>query len=510
MPKTNLKSKIVDINNLSASSCKEDVSPNDELVLLREIINQSDNFIIAFNACGSIIQSNFTAQQLLGYSDENLLKQNITDVAELNSPIKKLHYKAKQPMNLKSANGKVISTKVSFKKVTTALGIKHIATIAAEDLNKELCLPQQNLVNTNQKLQSNYLKLVIDYNPALVYVKDLEGRILLANKAYGEYMGVDASDMVGMLISEFFFNEEALKNIAKEDAEIIKRNKTLTKLNHKYESPITGKPGWFNITKIPIQGPRPQILVVANNVTELYHAHKNLKSQTNKLSISNSELEQFAYIASHDLKEPLRMISSYLQLLENFVDTDQTEAKEYLNFALDGANRMQQLTTDLLHYSRLGTREKPFTQVDLNEVLDVVKLNLSNTISENKAVIINRTLPIVFGDFVQLTQLFQNLIENGIKFKSKEEPYIQIEGKEQKDAILLTFKDNGIGIEEGMHDRIFEIFQRLHTKEEFTGTGIGLSICKKIIEKHGGKVWVNGNKSGGSTFHATISTLIIE
>lgn len=231
---------------------------------------------------------------------------------------------------------------------------------------------------------------------------------------------------------------------------------------------------------------------------------KLLKKNQDELKNSNQELEQFAYVASHDLQEPLRMVTSYVQLLakryEGKLDQD---ANEFIAYAVDGSNRMRILINSLLEYSRVN-KIKSFEKINLNPLLENVLRDLKNQIHENNAQIKVNSLPIVWGDSILLSQLFQNLIANAIKFKSTKKPQISISCKDENTQYLFSVKDNGIGIQKEYEEKIFVIFQRLHTKEKYPGTGIGLSICKKIVERHGGKIWVESKVGKGSTFYFTI------
>ncbi|MGE4496988.1 MAG: ATP-binding protein [Deferribacterales bacterium] len=238
----------------------------------------------------------------------------------------------------------------------------------------------------------------------------------------------------------------------------------------------------------------------------LQERDRELAERTSELERSNEELEQFAYIASHDLQEPLRMISSYTQLLaKRYKDKLDGDAAEFINYAVDGANRMQVLINDLLSYSRVGTKGGEFTHVDLNGVLDAVKANLKGVIEESGAVIKYSKLPTIWADNSQMIQLFQNLIGNAVKFSREGvKPEIEITSKKEGNLFRFMVKDNGIGIDKKYLDRIFVIFQRLHTKEEFPGTGIGLAICKKIVERHGGEISVESAEGKGSDFIFTL------
>ncbi len=233
----------------------------------------------------------------------------------------------------------------------------------------------------------------------------------------------------------------------------------------------------------------------------------DLEESNSKLARSNENLEQFAYVASHDLQEPLRIMSSYSQLLERrYKNTLDKDADEFISFIVEAAGRMQRLITDLLAYSRLRHTELPMTVIDCNKLLSRVIDSMSLTIKEANAGVTYDKLPLVNGHEVNLMQLFQNLIGNALKFHSNEPPRVHISAKKTGGGWLFSVKDNGIGIELQYHDRIFMIFQRLHRKDEYAGTGIGLAICKKIVENHGGRIWVESDLNKGSTFHFTILT----
>ncbi len=244
---------------------------------------------------------------------------------------------------------------------------------------------------------------------------------------------------------------------------------------------------------------------ISRDISERKKAELELTQKSLELARSNSELEQFAYVASHDLQEPLRMVTSYVQLLSNrYKDKLDQDANDFIAFAVDGSNRMRTLIMDLLQYSRVN-RIKPFEWIDLNvELKDILK-NLESSIKENNAIIKCDALPQIHGDLVLIGQLFQNLIANAIKFKGEKKPEIHISGKKVNNEFLFSIKDNGIGIQKEYSDKIFVIFQRLHTKEKYPGTGIGLAICKKIVDRHGGKIWVESEFGKGSTFYFTIA-----
>jgi PAS domain S-box-containing protein len=235
-------------------------------------------------------------------------------------------------------------------------------------------------------------------------------------------------------------------------------------------------------------------------------AEEELRQTLADLARSNQELEQFAHVASHDLQEPLRMVASYTQLLaRRYRGKLDDDADEFIAFAVDGAKRMQQLINDLLVYSRVKSRGKEPEPVDCSEVLRQVLSALQVTIEESGASITSDPLPTVMADEGQIAQLFQNLISNAIKFRRAEEtPRVHLSARREGEEWAFSVKDNGIGIAKDYLERIFIIFQRLHGREAYPGTGIGLAICKRIVERHGGRIWAESEQAKGATFHFTL------
>jgi light-regulated signal transduction histidine kinase (bacteriophytochrome) len=221
-----------------------------------------------------------------------------------------------------------------------------------------------------------------------------------------------------------------------------------------------------------------------------------------ELKRSNDDLELFAYAASHDLQEPLRMVSSYIYLIKKRLGNDiDLDLKEFMQFSVEGVQRMQELINDLLEYSRVDRDQKEFREVDLQAIVSMVMMNLQQVIKSSGAVIETDALPILRADQSQMISLFQNLLENALKFKKPDcVPVIKITKRENTEYIEIHLKDNGIGIESEHFDRIFQLFQRLNSRSKYTGTGIGLSICKKIMEKHDGSIHVASKPGRGTTF----------
>ena len=241
------------------------------------------------------------------------------------------------------------------------------------------------------------------------------------------------------------------------------------------------------------------------DITEKKEVEGQLEKKTTALERSNQALQQFVYATSHDLQEPLRTIVSFLQLLERKLGDDiDSEAKKFLDYAMDGSIRMKELIEDLLAYSRLGKGDKLFTPVALSQILEKTLKNLKVVIDEKEAQVKSSKLPVVKVDEAQFILLLQNLIENSIKFNNNKKPIVEVSAEETRTAVKISVKDNGIGIEKRYQERIFQIFNRLHTRSEYPGTGIGLALCKRIIEQHQGTIWVESELDKGATFFIEI------
>jgi signal transduction histidine kinase len=260
-----------------------------------------------------------------------------------------------------------------------------------------------------------------------------------------------------------------------------------------------------NVDRITL-GEREFLLESFVDNTKRKKAEDALSDVVKELKRSNNELEQFAYVTSHDLQEPLRMVTSFLGLLsKKYKGKLDQDADEYIDFAVDGARRMQNMISDLLAYSRIGTRGKPFEAIDSEYALKQALNNLQLAIEESGALVTYDPLPTVLADSSQLTQLFQNLVANAIKFRSKDvSPKVHISAEINGEEWVFSVRDNGIGIAQEFFEHIFVIFQRLHGRDEYPGSGMGLAISRKIVERHGGRIWVESQIGQGTAFYFTI------
>jgi PAS domain S-box-containing protein len=280
---------------------------------------------------------------------------------------------------------------------------------------------------------------------------------------------------------------------------------------NRFESRLRARDGhdrWFLISRVPLTDGAGRVLKwfgTCTDIEDLKRSEEALRKITADLVRSNADLEQFAYVASHDLQEPLRMVASFTQLLgQRYKGKLDADADEFIGFAVDGAHRMQALVNDLLAYSRVGARGKEPAAVDLEQVLQRVLTNLQIRLEESGGQVTHDPLPTVLGDETQLWQVLQNLVGNALKFHGSEPPRVHVSAQEIEDEWQFSVCDNGIGIEPQFAKRVFVVFQRLHSRAEYPGTGLGLAIAKKIIERHDGRIWMESEPGKGSTFYFSL------
>ena len=336
--------------------------------------------------------------------------------------------------------------------------------------------------------------------------QDEEFRLTFMSSRFVERTGIDPAPFIGRTRWD-----EPARNLTEADWARHKAQLARHEPFFDFEMERAGPDGnsvWLSVTGEPVfEGDKFRgYRGVGTDITDRKRAQSVLRAAYDELARSNAELQQFAYVASHDLQEPLRMIGSYTQLLERrYGDKLDADAHEFMGFIVDGATRMKQLIEDLLAYSRVGTRGKELRVIPAQGALDRALVNLRASVESSDAQITHDALPDVSADDTQLTQLFQNLIGNAIKFRKKDETLrIHIGVRDEKDEWRFSVSDNGIGIERQYFERIFMVFQRLHTRDEYPGTGIGLAICKKVVDRHRGRIWVESVQGKGSTFVFTL------
>jgi PAS domain S-box-containing protein len=351
-------------------------------------------------------------------------------------------------------------------------------------------------------------RLIINSALDAIVCIDTNGRITIWNPQAAKIFGWTENEMKGRKLSETIIPEQyrsmheaGLKRyLNTREHTVINKLIEITALNrHGIEFPI-------ELTIIPMRLKDSDFFCAfIRDITDRREAERRQAEYAEDLKRKNIELEQFAYVASHDLQEPLRTVSGFVELLKHhYKDQADENVNKYINYITDASNRMRRLVQDLLDYSRLG-RERILEQIDCNKVVQDVLCDLTMAIQESHAVIHTGPLPVISGYTTEMKQLFQNLLSNSLKFrKPGEPPVITIAVTPKEEHWHFSITDNGIGIEEKYWERIFVIFQRLHTKNEYDGTGIGLAHCKKITELHNGKIWVDSVPGKGSTFYFTI------
>ncbi|MEY7850386.1 ATP-binding protein [Natrarchaeobius sp. A-rgal3] len=358
--------------------------------------------------------------------------------------------------------------------------------------------------------------LAVDTLPINVAILDEEGVILYTNRAwreFGQANDIDfRPDTIGIDYLEVAEQSggETAQAVADGLREILAGERELLEIEYPCHSPEAKR--WFLMRAAPFTDDERRYVAVAHfDVTDRHEYRRRLER-------SNERLEQFAYAVSHDLREPLRMVSQYLRLLEDrYGDELDAEADEFIEFAVDGAERMGAMIDGLLTYSRVESRGDPTEPVDLESVVDDALADLDVRIAETDADVSVDSLPVVEGDGNQLRRLFQNLLDNAIQYSGDGAPVVTIEAErndadrgsdvtasEDGEEWIVSVSDEGIGIAPADEDRVFDVFQRLHSTEEYPGTGIGLAVCRRIVERHGGEIWIEPGPDGGTTFSFTL------
>jgi PAS domain S-box-containing protein len=363
---------------------------------------------------------------------------------------------------------------------------------------------------------------VMDSAPDAMLISNADGIISLSNTQASRLFGYSQQELEGRPLSSLLLDRAAptAEGIdGEEDSARLTRERALLDLRARGAQldgvRRDGERFPVDFSQSPLESGQEHLLITAvRDRTDQQRAEDALRKFSLDLARSNAELERFAYVASHDLQEPLRMVSSYTQLLSRrYKGKLDANADEFIGYAVDGANRMQKLIGDLLMLSRVGTQAKPSEPVDTGAILQRVLSDLQPAIEGAGAEIHwPPDMPVVLADGTQIGQLFQNLIGNGLKFRGEAPPRINIsvEPEDGKESWRFAFQDNGIGIEAQYFERIFVIFQRLHGKDRYAGTGIGLAICKKIVERHGGKLWVESKPGEGTAFLFTLPAVPIQ
>ncbi|MDB5037451.1 MAG: sensory transduction histidine kinase [Bacteriovoracaceae bacterium] len=472
----------------------------DQTSLFRLAVQRATDGIIWTNSDGQIVYANQSACDLLNQNELELVSQSIAEVGirlvnhSTNPTWMQLHEQLKksngQPVeyNLSQTNGETLSIDLS-------------ASFAQLD-GDEFCsifvrnISRQKQSEADLKQQNEDYKIIFDAVPAMIWYKDTSNKMLRVNKTAATAMGKDALELEGRNTRDFYPNAE---DYYKDDLEVIRSNTPKLGIVEPMVDQF-GSKAWVQTDKIPHRNEKGDVngvIVIARDITAQKEAEEALKSTAN-------ELEQFAYIASHDLQEPLRMITSYIELLQlESEDNPESKTAEYMKYILDGAFRMRKMIRDLLQYAKIGRVPESWEDVDCYQVVLDVEKNLNVSIKSSEAFIEKDDLPVIRGTHTALVQLFQNLIENAIKYRSEAKPWIRILCRKGMGEWLFSVEDNGIGIPEHHLKKIFNLFQRA-SRHDNEGSGIGLAIAKKIVDGMKGRIWVNSEPGKGSIFCFTI------
>ncbi|TXT67642.1 MAG: putative Sensory transduction histidine kinase [Promethearchaeota archaeon] len=454
---------------------------------------------------GKILDLNQRFCDIIGYTKEEMLSKSLEDIThkeDLEEDTHSVSLMLNGEINTYSMEkryihkrGSIVWVNLTISLVKNTDGQPEYFITVIEDITKKKKMEEQ--IKKNEIL---YRTIAENLPNGILHIIDSEFNYIYNAGKELETLGLTNEMLVGKNIKDIL-DPKAAQFVASKYRECLKMNEIVS-----FEGDFGGRS--FMVNAIPLADKLNkihQLLVLSVDITERKKLEKKLQLLVNDLQRSNKELEQFAYVASHDLQEPLRMVASFTQLLQKrYSDKLDTDANEFIEFAVDGARRMQALINDLLILSRVGTRGKPFRKTDMNIILNHVKSNLYNLIKKSKTNINSGPLPVIIADENQMIQLLQNLISNAIKFKRDEPPQIYLHGETLDDKWVFSVKDNGIGIDPKYFEKIFIIFQRLHKKDDYGGTGIGLALCKKIVQRHHGKIWVESKKDEGSIFYFSI------
>lgn len=474
------------------------------LAFNRKILDTVPVGMLTFKTSGECAYANENAAYIIGTTVEGLLAQNFRALE-----------------SWKNSGMYDLAEKAIARGVPVVADVHHLSTFGKEAWltasavafrSKEedqllltiTDITERKKAEDSLRLENERFLRFSESNIVGIVIADVTGKIILANDYFLNILGVTREDFVsGKVDWREFTPPEWLQADEKAIAELREHG-----VCEPYEKEYVRGDGTLvpvYVANAMLPGPEEQVAAFVLDITERKRAEVALQRTADDLLRSNAELEQFAYVASHDLQEPLRMVSSYVQLLaKRYQGKLDSDADEFIAYAVDGAKRMQALINDLLAYSRVGRLGHEFSPVSVEYLLVDVLTDLQLTIEESGAAITHDALPVVRGDPIQLASVLQNLLLNAIKFRSAEPPCIHIGLCRNQDKWVFSVKDNGIGIDPKFSERIFVIFQRLHNRESYSGTGIGLAICKRVIQRHGGRIWVESELGKGSIFHFTL------
>lgn len=481
-----------------------------ENALFAAVVSSSDAAIVSESLDGKILTWNASAERIYGYTAEEMIGQTmarliphdiLSDEADVIKSIRRGSTRGHFDTLRRCKDGRLVDVSVVVSSITDPSGKQIGLSRIARDISDKK-KAEADLRASLREIQE--LKTALDEH-AIVAITDPTGKITYVNDKFCAIAKYPREELIGQdhrILNSGFHPKEFMAELWS----TIRQGKVFHgKIRNRAKD---GSTYWVETTIVPFMGedgkPR-QYVAVRSDITDSMRLADQLSRQAARLTRSNKDLEQFAYIASHDLQEPLRAVAGCVQLLKKrYGGKLDAKADEFIAHTVDGAERMQRLIRDLLAFSRVSTRGEAMEPINLQQPLDTALKNLSVLVEECQASITHDPLPEVKIDAGQLAMVFQNLVGNALKFRGEARPEIHIGATQEGSEWIISVRDNGIGIEPDYFDRIFVIFQRLHTRDEYSGTGIGLALCKRIAERHGGRIWVESAPGQGSTFYFTL------
>jgi PAS domain S-box-containing protein len=479
--------------------------PDSELRFRIAVESVQDYAIFMLDPRGNVVSWNVGAERIKGYQSHEIIGQHFSrfypkEEIDLGKP--------EEQLRIAAAQGRFEAEQWRVRKDGSRFLANLLITAARDSSGKLIGFSEISRDITERKESEAKYRGLLEAAPDAMVVVNVAGEIVLLNLQAEHQFGYRRDELVGQKVTNIIpdgFAERLVADSTRSAAEALAQHiGTGIELSGRRKD---GSEFPIEIMLSPLAS-ADGILVTAavRDISERKSAERKLIHAVEELKRSNDELEHYAYVASHDLQEPLRMVASYTQLLaKRYKGRLDSDADEFIAFAVDGSNRMQRLIQDLLAFSRAGADRKVAGSVSSEAALQGALLNLQAMIEESDAVVTHDSLPAVIIDDTILTQIFQNLIGNAIKYRGADAPHVHVSAAINADnAWIFSVSDNGMGIDPKYFDRIFVLFQRLHGRNEFSGTGIGLAICKKVLERIGGRIWVESQPGNGSTFHFAV------
>ncbi|HZJ49807.1 MAG TPA: PAS domain S-box protein [Actinomycetota bacterium] len=488
-------------------SQQPDLGGDTERAHLAAAVDSADDAILSMSLEGSILSWNKAAEKLYGYTAVEVLGKPMSPLVPENRAAEVPRFldqiKRGQPIDhyetvRVTKDGRHVPVSFTISPIRDADGNVLGASTIASDISV-----RKDAKTHLAQMEVRY-RALLEAAPDAMVVVNQDGEIVLLNVQAEKRFGYRRDELLGQevkrIIPEGFAERLIADDLRSAKDALAQQIDSGIELNGRRKD---GSEFPIEMMLSPLKSAEGTLVTAAiRDITARRMSDARLLEKVKELNRSNEELEQFAYIASHDLQEPLRMVASYTELLSRrYKGKLDSEADEFIAFAVDGASRMHRLIQDLLSYSLVGTKETTLLDASSEDAFKKALGHLRGTIEESGAVMTHDPLPTVLADKVQLIQVFQNLVGNAIKYQNPGVPRVHISAaKDWEENWVFSVQDNGLGIDPQYFDRIFGVFQRLHKRDEFAGTGIGLAICKKIVERHGGSIWVESQPEQGSTF----------